>query len=202
MHIYMSYYMMLNVIYVVMFFPHTIPVTTRNMEFSRDPVVSGFSPNLRHGVHPASIWRLQAQKKLQAANCSFPVFLVEPTPSEKYYCSQIGFIFPLNRGENKNWLKPPPSFVFGCCFWLVWVCCICAFLRISGLICWLVGSVGISPPWYSWHWVHLGSIVGTTNLIYCSKIRSCTFQFCPKSISSNQISETKYLWVHQICPWD
>ena len=55
----------------------------------------------------------------------------------------------------------------------------CGFLV---LICWLVGSVGISPPWYSWHWVHLGSIVGTTNLIYCSKIRSCTFQFCPKSI--------------------
>lgn len=57
---------------------------------------------------------------------------------------------------------------------------LCFFLQLSGLICWLVGSVGIPPPLCSWHWIHLGSIVGTTNLIYCSKIISCTFQFCPK----------------------
>lgn len=151
--------------YVGMFFP----VTTRTWNPYKAMQTStnwGRVPNLRHSCNPRPFERLQAKKKLR-------IF-------------EMGF---WKQGRQVTvlvcvWVFSLILFGFSKVCWI----CFCFFLQISGLICWLVGSVGIPPPLFSWHWVHLGSIAGTTNLIYCSKIIACTFHFV-----KNPYHRIKYL---------
>ena len=55
---------------------------------------------------------IKLKVKMNTLNFRYGPFLVGGfNPFEKY-ARQNGFIFPKDRGENKKYFKPPPSFFF------------------------------------------------------------------------------------------